>query len=160
MKKILPVLILSFATSASLASPLSVETAQQFIQQLESENYLKSRITTEANQEITEQIMHFYSIPDTKDNKKRIFTAIQNYYQSDAFKKQYEEKLIQNYQNNMTEEETQEWMQFYQTPMGKSILKNQAYEKGLINAIEQLFPENPEPSEKVQQKMIEFMQNQ
>ena len=59
----------------------------------------------------------------------------------------------------MTEAETQQWIKFYKTAIGQSILNNKNFEQKTVAAIEQIFPENAEPSPQAQAKLAQVMEN-
>ncbi|WP_173911563.1 DUF2059 domain-containing protein [Acinetobacter sp. Marseille-Q1618] len=158
MKKSLLFLSVCLTSSLLYATPASTATTQQFIETIQLEQHIQKLSNSNAFQELTEQIIAYYQIPQTQDNQTRINNAIKKYYQSDAYKQQFQQRLFDIYSKNMSEEELQEWITFYKTPIGKSILNNPEFENKIVNAVEQIFPENAEPSAQAQQKLSQAME--
>lgn len=140
------------------AAPASTESTEQLLNVININQAIKDLSTRETFQQLTQQIIEYHALPQTKENQTRIYNAIQNYYLSDAYTHEFRQSLFNIYNQNMTEEETQQWIKFYNTAIGQSILNNKNFEQKIIETVEQIFPENAEPSAQAQAKLTQAME--
>lgn len=158
IKKIIFSLSLCLLHTSLYAAPASTESTEQLLNVIHINQAIEDLAKSETFQQLTQQIIEYYSIPPTKENQTRIYNAIQKYYLSDAYKREFRQNLFNIYNQNMTEEETQQWIKFYKTAVGQSILNNKNFEQKIIDAVEQIFPDNAEPSAQAQAKLTQVMQ--
>lgn len=154
-------LCLSLCTSNMLlyAAPASMQSTETLLDVMNINQAIQDLTTSETLQQLTQQIIEYHSIPATQENQKRIYNAIQNYYLSDTYQRNFRQNFLNIYNQNMTEAETQQWIKFYKTAIGQSILNNKNFEQKTVAAIEQIFPENAEPSPQAQAKLAQVMEN-
>lgn len=106
-----------------------------------------------------EAILDYYKLEHTPSNLQRMNTVLKDYYNSPETKARYYAQITAIYEKNMTTSEIQEWIKFFESPIGVSILKNKAYNESLNTLIEKILPEDAEPSVEAQKKMMSTMLN-
>lgn len=158
MKKIALLWVLCTSSTLLYATPANPQITETFFNTIQLDQSIEKLSDHTTFQALTEQIMQYHNIPRTPENQTRVYNVVKNFYSNDRYKQKTQQKLTQIYQQNMTEEEMQEWISFYQTPIGKSILNNNDFKDKIMSAVEQIFPENSEPSPQAQQKLSQTME--
>lgn len=157
MKKILLTLFLSLPFCPTFATPATEQSTQKLMQILDSIQYIDLAITDENIDKATKTIMSYHKIPEREAYKQQIFEITKKYYASSEYKKKYYQVIAKIFQENSTEEEIQQWIKYYSSDLGKSILKNELFQMSITKVIEDLFPSNSQPSVKAQEKMANLM---
>lgn len=158
IKKIILSLSLCSITTLLHATPASPQSTERFIEIIDVNKSIQELSTGTTFQELTQQIIEYYSIPPTPENQQRIYNAVQKYYLSDTYKQHFRQSLFKIYNQNLTEEETQQWILFYKTEIGQSILNNKNFEQKVVTTVEQIFPEDAVPSPQAQVKLTQAME--
>ena len=159
MKKILLTLCVTLATSfnASALTP-KLSPAQQLAQIADEHTF--AYISSEDNiKTLSQAILDYYKLEHTTNNLERMKNLVKEYYSSDEYKAKYNARIAEIYEKNMTASEIQEWIKFFESPVGSSILKNKAYYESLNTMIKKLFPIDAELSPEAQKKMVSRMIN-
>lgn len=157
MKKILMTLCVTAAMSfnASALTP-KLSPAQQLAEIVDE--HMLPFVISESNIKTSSQaILDYYQLEHTPANLQRVTKLVKDYYNSPEYLSKYNAQIASIYDKTMTPTEIQEWIHFFNSPVGVSVLKNKAYYESFNTLIEQLFPEDAEPSPEAQKKMIATM---
>lgn len=157
MKKIILLFLLSLPLCSTFAQPATKQSIQNLIQVLDKTGYFDQIVNDQSIQKSTRTIMAYYAILETENNKQQVFAVLKKNYSSPEFKSMNQQLLANIYQENSTEEEIQQWIKFYSSDIGKSILKNESFMNNYKIVIEDIFPADYTPSQLAQGKMEKLM---
>lgn len=153
MRKTILSIFLSLPFCSTFALPATEQSTQSLIQFLDENGYFELYLDNESILKQAQKIMTYHKIPETENNKKRVFNVLKNHYSSPEFRQKYYQIIASVYQESSTEEEIQQWIKFYSSDLGGSILKNKSFMNNFTKVIEDLFTSDYKPSKPAQEKM-------
>lgn len=156
MKKILIGVLLTVSSPFIFAKSALPPPAQQLIDLIDVYTF-PILLKDENLNKLSLAIMDYHKITKSTLNKNKIKLAIKNYFSDPDVHQQYKANIASIYEKGMTNEEIEEWIKFFNTPVGNSLLKNTAYYQGISETIENLFPPGQAPSAKAQKQIMQLV---
>lgn len=106
---------------------------------------------------LAEATLNYHQLEPTAVNVQTLSKTIKHYYLQPKIQQKSKHQMADIYQKTMTDDEIKQWIKFFKTPIGASILKNKAYFQDLAQSIEELFPTDQEPTQATQNKIMDLM---
>lgn len=157
MKKILIALIIglqpSFTYSANTNTTSMADELVDIIDQHSYQMFLSDENTTKT----AEVLLTYFQLKPSAKNRQAMASAVKKYYNQPDVRQKFKAKSAALYQSTFSEQEIQTWTDFFKTPHGQSILKNQAYFQGISDTVENLFPVDQQPSPEAEKKIMDII---
>lgn len=156
MKKILIALIIGLQASFTYANTNTASMAKELVDIIDQHSY-QMYLSDENTTKTAEVLLTYFQLEPSAKNRQAMIGAVKKYYNQPNVRQKFKAKSAALYQSTYSEQEIQTWTNFFKTPHGQSILKNQAYFKGIGDTVENLFPVDQKPSPEAEKKMTDII---
>lgn len=158
MKKIALTLVLGLSSFICYANPSHSNQAEKLSKIIsENSNSAEYFLIPENLNNLTLSVLQINGLENTKKNHANISNALKEYFSSESYKQKSKQDIKETYEKFFTEKELEIWIDFFQSPVGLSYLKNRSFIVEMNRSLEQIIPQNQAPSEQAQQKLSELM---